>query len=30
MDGGKEVKYPLAKLSEDSRKTIAKAAETEN
>lgn len=26
MDGGKEVKYPLAKLSEDSRKAITDAA----
>jgi thiol-disulfide isomerase/thioredoxin len=30
MDGGKEVKYPLAKLSEDSRKTITEAAGTED
>lgn len=29
MDGGKEVKYPLAKLSEESRKAIAEAAKSE-
>lgn len=28
MDSGKEVKYPLAKLSEESRKAIAEAAKT--